>query len=223
MRRQNPPQASLGNVLEIEKYASPLAIVAANTLCAAVVFGVLELLLALLFAILVDGGVLNPSAITLTLFAGIALAAGWLAVKAFRSRPEEPTSESSASVTTFRPRPMELEADRCSFKILLISGDTACVNVSFFYPKEDHTEDVKARLNVFVRAALQRTCSMRSYLPSDGEILSEIDDTLKIVAAEFEIPVLYAELRETRKIGDANSRADAAPSKHLGTGTLGLI
>lgn len=216
MRRQNPPQSFLDKASEYEKYLSATAVGAAYALCAAVSFG----LLALVFAMLVNSGAIYPSGITLTVFVIIAAAPAALAILAFRRRPSDPFSDYLRKAADSLQQPLKVTEDRSSFKVLMMNGETLCVNLSFFYPAEYQTMEAKVRLNVFVRAALERDCSARTRVPNEDEIEAAIDDALEFVAAEGDIPILYAEVRDVHKVRDVYSLVhdDLAPSEFLGTG-----
>lgn len=216
MRRQNPPQAFLDKASDYEKYLSATAVGSAYALCAAVSFG----LLALLFAALINDGVLYPSVLTLGLFVVIAASPVALAIYAFRRRPSDPFSDYIRKVAEAWQQPIKVSEDRSSFKVLMASGEELCVNLSFHYPTDCQAVDTKVRLNAFVRAALERDCSARTRVPSEREIESAIDDALEFVAAEADIPILYAEVRDVHKVRDVYSivHDDLAPSEFLGTG-----
>ena len=216
MRRQNPPQSFLDKASDFERYLSASAVGAAYAFCAAVSFG----LLALVFAMLVNSGVIYPSVPMLALFVMIASAPAVMAIVAFRRRPSDPFSDYIRNLAESWQQPLKVAEDRSSFKVLLMSGEALCVNLSFCYPAEYQTVEVKVRLNVFVRAALERDCSARSRVPSEGEIEAAIDDALEFVAAEADIPILYAEVRDIHKVRDMYSTVhdDLAPSEFLGTG-----
>jgi hypothetical protein len=220
MRRQNPPQASLEQALALEKYLNPIAIGVAYTLCAVAGFAVI----ALLFAVLVYDYILSATAVTTVIFSLAALVPALFAFFAFSRRPGDPLSRSIRSLAEARRSPISVKADRYSFKVLLMTGEPLCVNLAFHYPAKYHLPEVRERLNVCVRSALERECCDRSDLPEDREITNVVDRALDVVAAEFEIPVLYSELRDVHKIRDAYSnREDLTPSEYLGlgTGTLG--
>lgn len=218
MRRQNPPEASLDQACAIERYLNPTAIAAAYTLFASLSFT----FIALLFAMLVYDYILIPTAGTITVFVVIALAPGAVALLAFKQKPNDVVSVCIRSLADSKRRPVEVAPDPHAFKVLLMSGETLCVNFGFYYPASYHTTEIKERLNVFVRAALQGECTKRAELPTDREIEDAIDDALEVVAAEFGIPVLYPELRDMHKIRDAYSKQlDLTSSEFLGTGTLG--
>jgi len=220
MRRQNPPQASLDQALALEKYLNPFALSVVYALCAIAGFAVV----ALLFAVLVYSYILNATATVTILFSLVASVPAVLAILGFLRRPHDPLSRSIRSLAASRRRPISVKADRYSFKVLLMTGEPLCVNLAFRYPAKYHLPEVRERLNAFVRSALEHECCNRSGLPRDHEITSVVDRALDIVAAEFEIPVLYSELRDMHKIRDAYSnREDLTPSEYLGlgTGTLG--
>jgi len=169
---------------------------------------------------LVNSGVIYPSVPMLALFVMIASAPAVMAIVAFRRRPSDPFSDYIRNLAESWQQPLKVAEDRSSFKVLLMSGEALCVNLSFCYPAEYQTVEVKVRLNVFVRAALERDCSARSRVPSEGEIEAAIDDALEFVAAEADIPILYAEVRDIHKVRDMYSTVhdDLAPSEFLGTG-----
>lgn len=220
MRRQNPPQASLDQALALEKYLNPFALGVVYALCAVAGFAVV----AMLFAVLVYSYILNGSATVTIFFSLVASVPAVLAILAFIRRPYDPLSRSIRSLADSRRRPISVKTDRYSFTVLLMTGEPLCVNLAFQYPAKYHLPEVRERLNAFVRSALERECCNRSDLPEDQEITNVVDRALDVVAAEFEIPVLYSELRDLHKIRDAYSnREDLTPSEYLGlgTGTLG--
>ena len=220
MRRQNPPQASLDQALALEKYLTPIALGVVYTLCAVAGFAVV----ALLFAVLVYADILSPTAATTVIFSLAALMPAVFAFFAFSRRPGDPLSRSIRSLAEARRQPISVKADRYSFKVLLMTGEPLCVNLAFHYPAKHHLPEVRERLNVYVRSTLERECCNRWDMPEDWEITNVVDRALDVVAAEFEIPVLYSELRDVHKIRDAYSnREDLTPSEYLGlgTGTLG--
>jgi hypothetical protein len=220
MRRQNPPQASLDQALALEKYLSPFALGVVYALCAVVGFAVV----ALIFAVLVYSYILNATATATIFFSLVASVPAVFAVLAFVGRPYDPLSRSIRRLADSRRRPISVKADRSSFTVLLMTGEPLCVNLAFHFPAKYHLPEVRERLNAFVRSALERECCNRSDLPKDQEINAVVDRALDIVAAEFEIPVLYSEVRDMHKIRDAYSnREDLTPSEYLGlgTGTLG--
>lgn len=220
MRRQNPPQASLDQALALEKYLNPVPLGVTYLLAAIMGFAVV----ALFFGILVYGYILNATATTTAIFSLAAITPAVLALLVFGRRPDDPLSRSIRKMVESRRRPIALEADRYSFKVLLMTGEPLCINLVLHYPARYHMPEVQERLNAFVRAALERECCGRSNVPEDRDLLDVVDSALESVAAGFEIPVLYSELRDVHKIRDAYSSAsDLTPSEYLGvaTGTLG--
>ena len=218
MRRQNPPQASLEQAQYIERYLSRPAITVAYALCATMFFGFVSLL----FAVLVHDYIVNPTPTTIVFFVVVALVPGILAFLACRRRPDDPLSWSIMRLANSRRIPLNVAADRRSFKVLLMNGETICVNFSFHYPVRSQSVELGERLDTFVRAALERECSKHSMLPSEMAIEDAIDGVLELIAHQFDIPVLYPEIRDVHKVRDAYSlTGDLAPSEYLGTGTLG--
>lgn len=220
MRRQNPPQASLDQALYLEKYLHPVAIAAIYALCAMLAFG----FIALLFAVLVHDYLLNPTWLSISVFSLAGLVPLVLGFLANSHRPDDPLSLAIRGLAESRRCPISVTADPRAFKVLLMSGDSACINFSFYYPQKNHTPELGDRLIMYVRAALEQDCSMRSRLPNEQEIEDAIDCALELLSAQFDIPVLYAEIRDIHKIRDSYSYTtadDLAPSEYLGTGTKG--
>lgn len=220
MRRQNPPQASLDQALALEKFLNPMPIGVVYALCAVAGFAIV----ALLFAVLVYSYILTATATTTAVFSLAAVVPAVVALLAFSRRPDDPLSRSIRSLANSRRQPIRVAADRSSFQVLLMTGETLCVNLAFQYPARHHLPEVRQQVNICVRAALDRVCSGHSEAPPDRDVLDAVDSALEVVAAEFQIPVLYAELRDMHKIRDAYSKLDdLTPSEYLGvsTGTLG--
>lgn len=218
MRRQNPPQASLDQAQHIEQFLSPAAIASGYALAAAIFFGFISLL----FAVLVHDYILNPTPTTIAWFAMVGLVPAVLAFFGIRRRPDDPLSWSLMRLANSRRIPINVAADPRSFKVLLMNGETICVNFSFHYPAKHQTVELRERLDMYVRAALERESSKHSMLPSEMAIVEAVDDTLELIAHQFDILVLYAEIRDVHKVRDAYSvNGDLAPSEYLGTGTLG--
>lgn len=220
MRRQNPPQASLDQAQSLEKFLRPAAVAAAYSLWAALAFG----FVALLFAVLVHDYLLSPTLLVTAAFVLIGLVPGALGLFAWKHRPGDPFSRIIQYLLDWRRLPISVFAHPCTYKFLLMNGEVLCINSALCYPVRYDSAELKDRLNVCVRAALEQECSNRTTLPADHEIEHAADLALEMIASEFNIPVLYLEIRDTRKIRDAYSAADdLAPSEYLGsTGTLGL-
>lgn len=158
-------------------------------------------------------------------FALLALSPAALAVVEFRRRPDDLISTIIRSLAKSRRQPIDVVTDRCAFKVLLMTGETLCVNLAFHYPAKNHIAQVQERIIAHVRQELQRAASFRNDPPTDTEVLDTVDRALDTVASEFDIPVLYSEVRDQHKIRDAYSKPDdvLTPSEYLGlaTGTLG--
>lgn len=218
MRRQNPPQASLDQAQYIERFLSPAAIASAYALCAAIFFGFISLL----FAVLVHDYIVNPTPTTIALFAMVGLVPAILAFLVCGRRPNDPLSWSIMRLANSRRIPVSVAADPRSFKVSLMNGETICINFWFYYPAQNQTAELSGQLDVYVRAALERECSKHSMLPSEMAIQEAVDVALELIADQFDIPVLYSEIRDVHKLRDAYTvTGDLAPSEYLGTGTLG--
>jgi hypothetical protein len=218
MRRQNPPQASLDQAQSIERFLSQAAIASAYALCAAIFFGFISLL----FAVLVHDYILNPTPSTIALFAMIGFAPAILTIFACKRRPDDPLSWSIMRLANSRRIPVSVAADPRSFKVPLMNGEIIRVNFSFYYPAKHQTAELSGQLDIYVRAALERECSKHSMLPSEMAIQEAVDVALELIADQFDIPVLYSEIRDVHKLRDAYTvTGDLAPSEYLGTGTQG--
>lgn len=221
MRRQNPPQASLDQALALERYLNPVQLGVVYVLCATAGF----VIIAILFAILASGYLIKPTKAITMLFAVLALSPWALALIEFLRRPSDLLSTYIRSLANSRRQPVSVTADRCAFKVLLMTGEPLCVNLSFYYPAKDHTQQVQERIFAHVRLALDHYVSFRNDPPADTELLDAVDRALESIASEFDIPVLYSEVRDQHKIRDAYSRLDdvLTSSEYLGmaTGTLG--
>ena len=220
MRRQNPPQASLDQALYLEKYLRPAALAAIYALCAMLCFG----FIAVLFAVLVHDYILNPTWGSITFFSLAGSVPVVLGFLAYSRRPDDPLSRSIRGLAESRRCPISVAADPRTFKVLLMNGDSVCINFSFYYPENYHMPEVGERLIMYVHSALEQDCSMRERLPNEREIEDAIDCALELLAAQFDIPVLYPEIRDIHKIRDSYSHVtadDMAPSEYLGTGTRG--
>ncbi|MFZ0661677.1 MAG: hypothetical protein WAM66_03215 [Acidobacteriaceae bacterium] len=206
MRRQNPPQESLDQALALERYLNPAPLGEIYTVCATAGFVVITLL----FAVLASGYFLSPTKSTTTLFVLLALSPGVLALVEFISSPNDLLSFLIRRLANSRRRPIRLTADSCTFKVPLKTGETMSVNLSFHYPAKKYVAGVEEFLLDRVRCSLDHDSSMRTRLPSEKEVRDTVDDALDTVASEFNIPVLYSEVRDLHRIRDAYS-----------TGTLG--
>jgi hypothetical protein len=219
MRRQNPPQASLDLARNIEKYLNPTTIAAVYALCAAVYCGYVALML----AVLLHEYILNPTPETFGMFAAIGIVPTAFAVLACKHRPSDPLSRFIRWLASLWRRPVNVAADQYTFKVLLMQGETLCINCSFYYPAKNHTAEVKDRLTNSVRAALEQDCSRRNKVPSDWAIEAATGPALEVLAAQYNIPVLYMEVGRIYKMLDAYSSSwdQLAPVEKLSTGTLG--
>lgn len=214
MRRQNPPQVSLDQAQSIEKYFNPATIATLYIFCATLYCGFISSL----FAVLVHDYIINPTLTAIGSFSVIALAPTvWVFFACIR-RPDDPLSRTIKKFSEARRNPIEVVADRCTFKVLLKSGETLCINFSFHYPGRYRSPELSDRLNTYIHAALEQDCSIRTQMPTESEIEAAADCALEVLAAQYDIPVLYLQIRDVHKIRDSYSSAgDLAPSEYLGT------
>lgn len=221
MRRQNPPQASLDQALALERYLNPVQLGMVYVICATVGF----VIITILFAILASGYLVKPTNAIAMVFAILALSPWALALIEFLRRPDDLLSTFFRSLANSRRQPLSVVDDRCAFKVLLMTGEPLCVNLAFYYPAKNHTQQVQERIFAHVRIALDHYISFLNDPPTDSEVLDTVDRALDSIASEFDIPVLYCAVRDQHKIRDAYSRLDdvLTPSEYLGlaTGTLG--
>ncbi|MGB7189208.1 MAG: hypothetical protein WBD10_03675 [Acidobacteriaceae bacterium] len=220
MRRQNPPQASLDQARALEKYLTRGSIGTIYALFATVSFA----LVAMLFALFVYDNLVTASTAALAVFALMALLPAVLALLAFRLTPRDPLSIVIRGVADSRRRALPVKPLPISFKVLLGTGEALCLNFWFHSPVKCQTAAVKEQVICYVRTALEQHCRNLSEVPDEEEIEQEADRALGVVALEWEIPVLYSEVRDMHKIRDSYSRLDdLSPSEYLGTGTLGRL
>lgn len=152
----------------------------------------------------------------------VGLVPAMLAFLACGRRPDDPLSWLIMRLANSRRIPISVVVDPRRFKVSLMNGETICINFWFYYPAQNQTAELNERLDTYVRAALERECSKHSMLPSEMAIEEAIEGALELIAHQFDIPVLYPEIRDVHKVRDAYSVAgDLASSEYLGTGTLG--
>lgn len=221
MKRQNPPQASLDQALTFERFLNPVQLGVAYAVLAIAGF----IFVTILFAVLASSSLVSSTRATTVVFAMLALSPAVLALIEFQRRPDDLLSVLIRSAAESRRKPLSVTADRCTFKVLLRSGETLCVNLGFYYPAKYHVSQVQERVISRARLALELYASLRNEPPTDNEVQDTLDQALESVASEFDIPVLYSEIRDQHRIRDAYSQPDDAltPYEYLGlaTGTLG--
>jgi len=221
MRRQNPPQVSLDQALAFERNLNPAPLGVAYAVCAIAGF----VTITILFAILASDYLLSPTGTTTAIFALLALSPAVLALMEFRRRPDDLLSTFIRSMANSRREPISVTAERCAFKVLLITGETLYVDLAFHYPGKSHIPEVRESIVAHVRLALDCDSSKRNDPPTDSEVLDVVDSALETVASEFNIPVLYSKLLSLQKVRDEYSKPEdvmALPNRRrFATGTLG--
>lgn len=220
MRNQNPPPAHIEKAHEIEQFLGAATIGS--------VYGVAGVFYCVIvwvtFAFLVDESFLNLTPLTVTVFAAIAFIPALLALLAYLIRPKDPLSLYIQKHANVWRRPLGVTPEQCIFNEMLMNGETICVQLSFFYPPADQTQEVKERLYTYVNAVLAKHCSTRETLPTNEEVQEVIAPALEVVATERDISVLYSQIRDVRKLPNSfNSDWDTeTPIDYWGgTGTFG--
>lgn len=211
MRRQNPPQACMERAREIEKYLSPTPL--------AFIYGIAAVAYAiavtLFFGLLTATGAIVETGLAVMVFALIGLIPAVFIFMAVFMRPRDPVSRYIKSAADSIRRPLPVSPEDCTFKVHLMDGETLCVKMSFFYPAEDRSADLKERLYTIVHGALSQDFSTRVIVPTCSEIEATLDQPLALLAEERDIPVFYPEIRDV-----FCSRDEAAtPAAYVNTGT----
>lgn len=220
MRSQNPPKEFLDKAQEIEQYLG------ANLIGS--VYGIASLFYCVtvwvLFAFLVDESFLKPTFPAVATFSLVAFVPPILALLAYLIRPKDPLSSYVLRHANVWRRPLPVSPEQCIFNEMLLNGDNICIQLSFYYPPADQTDDVKERLYSYVNAALAKHCSMTKDLPTNEQINDVVDPALEVLAVEHNILVLYSEIRDVRKLPNSfNSDWETQTSVDYwgGTGTCG--
>ncbi|MGC2163522.1 MAG: hypothetical protein WA634_16555 [Silvibacterium sp.] len=211
MRRQNPPQSCIDYAQELDKYLSPLPLAAIYCLSGFAYC----ILISLIFAGLVYVSVLNPTPVVITIFAAVGFIPTTLLFFAWFLRPNDPISSHLTSLANMWRTPISAPADPCTFKIWLRSGESLCIQLTFYYPSSYQASFVKERLYTHVQATLANNFSARVIAPTPQEIERAIDPQLEVLASKCNIPVLYMEIQDVY----TDSQDNAAPMEYLRTGT----
>lgn len=190
MRRQNPPHSYLVRAQEIETYLRPVTIAAVYGTC-----GIsYAAFISLLFLLLVYGSFLNPTPITVMIFAVFAFIPSTFAFLAWFLRPNDPLSSYLKNLAGLWRNPIAVPGEPCTFKARLGNGDAFCIDISFYYPLKDQNPRTRERLYTCIHAAIAQDSCMRNAIPTMPEIEAAIDRPLEMLATECDIPVLYAEI-----------------------------
>lgn len=227
MRRQNPPSTNIKKAEEFERYLRPATLV--------YLYGAIAILgaaaIAIFFAALVFASVLNPTGLAITIAVILGCLPAVAVIIAYLRRPDDPLSFYLGGLADEWRRPLEVPGDECIFKTGLHSGDEMLlVKLVFHYPLKYQSLEIKSRLYTFSHAALTSEFSMMHSLPSFSDIERALDPSMEMLAAEYEIPVLYPEILDVRKMRvqydvvelQATSRDIPLPQEeYLATGTAG--
>ncbi len=210
MRRQNPPQAYFDKALEFENYLKPITIATIY-----VIVGILYCaLVSLVFAALVNASVLKPSPAAITIFAVIGFVPAAFLFLAPFLRPYDPLSRYISDLAETCRKPIPLTPDDCNFKVQLMDGEILQIKLAFKYPEKFHTQDVREKMYTVVYGALTKDFCTRVISPGNNEIEETIDVPLGFLAAEYNIPVLYAQVLDV-----SQSREKLDEEDYLNTGT----
>ncbi|HTV04632.1 MAG TPA: hypothetical protein VME86_04635 [Acidobacteriaceae bacterium] len=211
MRRQNPPQACIDRARKIEKYLSPSSIATIYGI-AAIAYAVV---VTLIFGLLVAARMVTATQTTVMVFALAGLIPVVFLILAVFLRPNDPVSLYIKSCADTCRRPLPVSPDDCTFKVHLMDGELLCVKLSFFYPSQDRSADLKERIYTVVHGALSQDFSTRVIIPAYQEVEAALNKPLAILAEERGIPVLYSEIREV-----FNAREEVpAQVTYINTGT----
>ncbi|MGH9585487.1 MAG: hypothetical protein ACRD3F_00930, partial [Acidobacteriaceae bacterium] len=197
MRQQNPPSTHIKKAEEFEKYLRP------GTL--ACLYGAIAVLcdsvIALVFAGLVLGSVLNPTSLTITIAAVVGCVPLLSALAAYWRRPHDPLSYYLGGLAKEWRRPLEVSGDECMFKTNIRTGDEMLlVKLRFQYPLKYQTLEIKERLYTHTHAALTSEFSMTYSLPGFSDVERALGPSVETLAAEYDIPVLFTEVLDIRKM-----------------------
>src|SRR6185312_5951505 len=197
MRRQNPPLEHIQKAETIEKYLRP------GTLAG--IYAAIALSWAAIVALVLMGLVLisiwHPSAwrfAIASIIGGIPLLAVLIA---YLHRPKDPLSRYLSGLANAWRCQLDVPGDECIFKTGLRAGDEMLiVKVAFHYPLKDQFPEVRGRIYTFVHAALTSEFSMSYSLPSFSDVERALEPSMEMLATEYEIPVLYPEILDVRKM-----------------------
>lgn len=211
MKRQNPPEACIERAENIEKYLSPTSI--------GVIYGTAAIAYAiaisLVFGAIVATGIVAATTTTVLVFALIGMIPAVFIVLAAFLRPNDPVSRYIQEAANSCRRPMPVAADDSTFKLRLMDGEQLCVKLSFIYPPHYRSAGLKEQLYTVVHGALCQDFSQRTITPTAKEIEETLHKPLSLLAEEFDIPVLYSEIREVFYARDEA----LAPVAYAQTGT----
>jgi hypothetical protein len=215
MRRQNPPQDHIDKAHELEKFLDPTTIAAMYA-----IFGILfALFVSIVYAVLVHSFVLEPTRSISAIFVVVGGIPLVFAFVAYFASPRDPVSSYITKLATAWRRPLDVCANEFVFQELLMDGEALCFKLAVYYPSKYHTADVKERLYNYLNGALAQDCSARVSMPTELEVEEAIASPLELMASQFDITVLYPEIREVCKLRGvySNNLSPAADVWRTGT------
>lgn len=200
MRRQNPPEAYLEKALEFESYLKPVTIATLY-----VITGVLYCaIVSLVFAALISASVLKPTPAVATIFAVIGFVPAAFLFLAPFLRPNDPLSKYISELAETCRKPLAVSTDDCNFKVQLMDGETVQIKLGFRYPAKYHALDVREKMYTLVYGALTKDFGTRVIAPGSLEIEHIVDIPLGFLAAEYNIPVLYAQVFDVERLYESH-------------------
>lgn len=199
MRSQNPPQAYLDKALATEKYLRP-AVIASIYAVAAILWAVF---ICLAFVVVVNMSAASATPIAITIVVALALIPAVFAVTAWFMRPDDLLSNYLTRYANMWRIPIEVAKDHRLFKLMLMTGEAIGIDITFYYPAKEQTDELRERLYTLTHAALSSVCSMRNSAPSEDEVEETIEPKLDTVAREFDLPILYSEVRDIGQYPEA--------------------
>lgn len=187
MKFQNPPQGNLDKAQSIEKYLAP-AMIASIYAIIAVFWAVL---VAGVFAALVSVSAVNPTPVSVTILVVLAIIPSVFGIAACFSRPNDPASLYITRLAEMWRKPISVVAELCTFKTVLLSGNTVSIQVAFYFPASPKAAEMKEQIYTFAYAALSTLCSMRHSAPGKRDVEAAIEPALEMVASDHKLAVLY--------------------------------
>jgi hypothetical protein len=206
MKLQNPPQACLDKAQRIEKYLAPPLIASIYAIIA--VFW--AVLISGLFAALVSASAVNPTPVSVTILAVLALIPSAFGIVAYFLRPKDPASLYITRFAEMWRKPISVVAELCTFKTALLSGDTVSIQVAFYFPASPKAAEMKEQIYTFAYAALSTLCSMRRFAPGKRDIEAAIEPALEMVASDHKLAVLFPNVLGIYMISESYTYEDAA-------------
>lgn len=204
MKGQNPPQVFLDKAQNIEKYLAPATI----ALIYAIISVSWAVLIAAVFTALVYFSAVTAAPVTLTIFAVLALAPAAAAIPLWFLRPRDPVSSYIIRLAEMWRRPINVLSELCTFKTVLVNGETLSIQAVFYFQARPKDEDLREQIYTFSHAALSTLCSMRFSAPDKRDFEAALEPALAIVASEWKLPVLYSTVLGVYVTSDSYTYSD---------------